>query len=106
MLIFGNMATELLFALAIGILARSLGYPIGFPELVQIHASVSLFAGLMPVPGGIGVFEAGMTFGLARAGMPEEVAFACALGFRIATFYLPPVWGAFAFRSLERGGHL
>ncbi len=26
--------------------------------------------------------------------------------YRIATFYLPPLWGCFAFRSLERNQYL
>jgi glycosyltransferase 2 family protein len=41
-----------------------------------------------------------------RAGMPEGVAFAAALMFRMATFYVPPAWGMVAFRWLERNKHL
>ena len=68
--------------------------------------SVALLAGVLPVPGGIGVVEAGLTFGLARTGIPEDAAFAIAILFRIATFYLPPAWGVFALRWLERNRHL
>jgi glycosyltransferase 2 family protein len=102
----GNLATELFFALALGALTVAFGYPIGLGELIFIHVAVSLFSGLMPIPGGIGVFEAGMTFGLVRAGMPDDVAFATALLFRMVTFYIPPLWGAAAFRWLEKNKHL
>jgi glycosyltransferase 2 family protein len=63
-------------------------------------------AGLLPVPGGVGVVEGGLTLGLTGAGLPEEIAFAAALMYRVATFYLPPVWGFFALRWLERNQHL
>ena len=33
-------------------------------------------------------------------------AFAAVLMYRIASFYLPPVWGFFALRWLERNKHL
>lgn len=106
MLIGGNLGNELLFALALGAFARSLGYPIGLHELLLINISVSLLAGLLPIPGGIGVVEGGLTLGLVRAGMPEETAFVAVLFYRLSTFYLPPIWGFFALRWLERHKHL
>jgi uncharacterized membrane protein YbhN (UPF0104 family) len=106
MLFGGNLTTEILFAVALGAFAVSMGYPIGLPELIFINVTVSLLAGIMPIPGGIGVVEGGLIFGLARAGMPEDAAFAAAIMFRFATYYLPPIWGIFAFRWLERSKHL
>jgi glycosyltransferase 2 family protein len=41
-----------------------------------------------------------------QAGVPEEVAFAAVLLHRMATFYLPPIWGYFAMRWLERNDQL
>jgi uncharacterized membrane protein YbhN (UPF0104 family) len=102
----GNIANELLFAAALGAFTRALGFPIGLAELVFINVSVSLLSGLIPVPGGIGVVEGGLTFGLVRAGMPEEAAFAAVLLYRLSTFYLPPIWGFFALRWLQRNKHL
>ena len=106
MLLGGNLATALLFAAALGIFGAALGHPISFLDALFIHVSVALLAGVLPVPGGIGVVEAGLTFGLARTGIPEDAAFAIAILFRIATFYLPPAWGVFALRWLERNRHL
>lgn len=102
MLIGGNLTTQLLFAFSLQTFARSLGYQVGLAELVLINVSVSLLSGLVPIPGGIGVVEGGLAYGLVRAGMPEETAFAAVLLYRLATFYLPPIWGFFALRWLER----
>jgi uncharacterized membrane protein YbhN (UPF0104 family) len=106
MLIGGNLANELLFATALWAFVRALGYSVGLAELLVINISLSLLSGLIPIPGGIGVVEGGLTFGLVRAGLPEETAFAAVLLYRLATFYLPPVWGYFALRWLERNKHL
>jgi uncharacterized membrane protein YbhN (UPF0104 family) len=102
----GNLATELLFAITLGTFTRAVGYDVGLNELLVINMSVSLLSGLIPVPGGIGVTEGGLTLGLVRAGMPQEVAFTAVIMYRIATFYVPPVWGFFSFRWLERNGHI
>ncbi len=106
LLLGGNLASTLLFATALGLTAHALGTDVPFSDLVVIIISVSLLAGLLPVPGGIGVVESGLTFGLVAAGMPEGPAFAAVILYRFATFYLPPIWGFFAFRSLERNQYL
>jgi uncharacterized protein (TIRG00374 family) len=91
---------------ALGVFARAFGYSVGLDELLLISIAVSLLSGLLPVPGGIGVVEAGLTLGLTRVGVPDEVAFAVALLYRLATFYLPPIWGYFAMGWLQRKDHL
>lgn len=106
MLLGGNLATEMLFAMSLGVFTRAVGYPIGLGELLVISIAVSLLAGIIPVPGGVGVAEGGLTFGLVQAGMPEGIAFAAVLMYRFSTFYLPPIWGYFAMRWLERNEHL
>jgi len=102
----GNFGAILISAASIGVFARAMGTRVSFSDLIVIFITVSLLAGLLPVPGGIGVVGSGITFGLIAAGMPEEPAFAAAVLYRLATFYLPPVWGFFAFRWLERHGLL
>ena len=106
MLFGGNFLSEVLFATALGLFARSLGYDLGIVELLLINVSAGLLTGFIPVPGGIGVFEAALTYALTRAGLPEETALATALMYRLSTFYLPPIWGFFAFTWLERNKHL
>ncbi len=106
LLLGGNLATILLGAATLGLFAGGLGHRVSFADLIVISISVSLLAGLLPVPGGIGVVEGGLTFGLVAAGMPEDAAFAAVVLYRIATFYLPALWGFFAFRQLETDNYL
>ena len=82
------------------------GYSIGLGDLVFINVTVALLAGLLPVPGGIGVTEGGLIYGLTTAGMPETTAFAAVIFYRMASFYVPPIWGFFALRWLEKNKHL
>ena len=106
MLLGGNLAAELCFASGLGLVALALGYHLGLAELVLINVSVALLAGLLPVPGGIGVAEGALTVGLTAAGLPESAAFATAIVYRLASFYLPPVWGWFAYRWLQANKYL
>jgi uncharacterized membrane protein YbhN (UPF0104 family) len=106
LLIGGNLATEVLFAVALGLMARGFGAHISLGELILINSGTSLFASLIPVPGGIGVVEFGLEAGLTAAGMTPSAALATILLYRTATFYLPPSWGFFAFRGLQRNRYL
>jgi glycosyltransferase 2 family protein len=106
MLFGGNLATEILFAFALQTMVRAFGYQVGMAELLLINVSVSLLSSFLPIPGGIGVVEGGLTVGLVKAGVPEEAAFAAVILYRLGTFYLPPIWGFFALRWLERNKHL
>lgn len=106
LLLGGNLATEALFPLALGLFALAMGHTVPFADLLLIHLSVSLLAGLMPVPGGMGVAEAMLTYGLIRSGMPDGAAFAAVIGYRASTFYLPPIWGFFSMKWLERNQYL
>ena len=102
----GNVAAEVLFATALGMFARGFGYQIDLADLLVINLSVSLFASLIPVPGGIGVVEAGLVVGLTAAGLNEDVALAVAICYRLASFYIPPTWGWFAMRWLKQNRYL
>ena len=99
-LIGGNVANQVLFAVALSACAVAFGEEVPLTQLIVINTVVSLFAGLLPVPGGIGVTEAGLTLGLTAAGLSSETAFAIAIAYRFASFYLPPLWGFFCYRWL------
>ncbi len=94
----GNVASQVGFALTLGACVRAFGYDVPLSSLILINVVVGLFAGLLPVPGGIGVAEAGLTLGLTRAGIPTDTALALALTNRFCTFYLPPFWGYGCYR--------
>lgn len=89
----GHLAAQVLVAVALGATARASGSDLPLGELVIVNTLHSLFAGLLPIPGGIGVTEGGIMLGLTRLGVPAETAFAVAIAHRFASFYLPPIWG-------------
>jgi uncharacterized protein (TIRG00374 family) len=94
----GTLVSQVLFAVTLGACVRAFGLYVPLSTLILINTVVSLFAGLLPVPGGVGVSEAGLSLGLTRAGLPSETAFAIALTYRMTTFYLPPIWGLRSYR--------
>lgn len=106
LLLGGNVATEVLFAVTLGLFALGLGSHIALWDLLVINISIALLGAFIPIPGNIGIAELGLTVGLTAAGMTEEAALAVAILYRVATFYLPPTWGFFALRWLERNRYL
>jgi uncharacterized protein (TIRG00374 family) len=105
-LIGGKLATEVLFAIALGLFAQALGYHIPLSELIVINTGTALVSNLIPVPGGIGVTEFGLTLGLTSVGVDQSAAFAIVVLYRLSTFYLPPTWGFFALGWLKRNSYL
>lgn len=103
MMIFGgNLVAVLLYAVVLGLCVEAFGHHLTFADLILSYAVVTIFAGFMPVPGGMGVAEAGYTAVLVALGMPHTAALSTAMTFRLATYYLPPVWGGFAMGWLRR----
>jgi uncharacterized membrane protein YbhN (UPF0104 family) len=98
----GNVLSQVLFAVALSACVRAFGEQLPLSTLVLINTVVTLFAGLLPIPGGMGVSEAGLTLGLTSAGLPSATAFAIAIAYRFASFYLPPIWGYFCYRWLVK----
>jgi len=98
----GNLLAQVLQAIVLGVCLAAFGESAALSQLILINTAVSLFAGLMPVPGGMGVAEAGYTAGLQAIGVPAPIAVSTAIAFRLVTFYLPPLWGSVAMRWLRR----
>ncbi len=101
-LLGGSVATELLFALALWIFVAAIGTDISLVDALYVNLAASLIAMFIPIPGGIGVTEGAMVYGLTGLGVSQETAFAAVIVYRIATFYLPPAWGYFAMQWLEK----
>jgi uncharacterized membrane protein YbhN (UPF0104 family)/tRNA A-37 threonylcarbamoyl transferase component Bud32 len=107
LLMFGtNMASLLITAVALTFMCHGLGQPIGYAEAVFVVGAAALFAALVPVPGNVGVGEAALAAGLVAVGVPSGPAFAIAVTQRIATSYLPPIYGAWALRWLRREDYI
>ena len=102
MLLGGNAGAQVMQAIVLGICLKGFGYDASLSQLILINTLVSLFAGLMPIPGGVGVAEAGYTLCLQAIGVPADVALTTATTFRLVTFYLPPIYGFFGIRYLRK----
>jgi uncharacterized membrane protein YbhN (UPF0104 family) len=102
----GNLGGQVIQAIVLGICLAAFGESASLSQLILVNTCVSLFAGLMPVPGGVGVAEAGYTYGLQAIGVPTAIAVSTALAFRLVTFYLPPLWCSQAMRWLRRNAYV
>jgi uncharacterized membrane protein YbhN (UPF0104 family) len=106
MIFAGKLGAQLLQAVILGLCLRAFGYHATMAELILVNSIADLFAGFMPVPGGMGVAEAAYTAGLVALGVPNAAAISTAIAFRMATYYLPPAWGAVAMRWLRHHSYL
>lgn len=102
----GNLSAQILQAIILGICLLAFGQHASLAGLILVNTAVSLFAGFMPVPGGMGVAEAGYTAGLEALGISSSVAVSTAIAFRLVTFYLPPIWGSYGMRWLRRHSYV
>ena len=106
LMVGGNLAAQVTQAIILGLCLQAFGEDADLAQLILINTFVSLFAGFMPVPGGMGVAEAGYTAGLQAIGVPSAVAVSTAMMFRAVTFYLPPLWCSQAMTWLRRNAYV
>jgi uncharacterized protein (TIRG00374 family) len=82
------------------------GASASFGALIIVCTLSSLLGGIAPVPGGMGVVEASYISLLTLLGIPEDLAVAVTLLYRLCTTYLPPIWGWGALVWLRRHDEL
>ena len=102
----GALGTEILYGAGFACCVLAVGGSVSLGEAIFINASVSMFAGLSPIPGGVGVQEAGMTAGLTAVGVPSDIAVSAVIVYRLVSYYLPPIWGYVCLRWLTRHDYL
>ena len=98
--------TQIMYALILASCLKAYGGSLSFTQIIFINTFVSLFGGLIPVPGGIGVFEAGFTAGLTAMGIDPAIATAAVLTDRLVTAYIPPVFGYFSINWMTKHDYL
>ena len=98
----GAAASQLLFAIGLSLALKSVDAHAPLGGLVVVCTLTSLVGGLAPVPGGIGIMESCYIFGLSLLGVEQEPAISATVIFRLATTYLPPIWGWGALIWLRR----
>jgi uncharacterized protein (TIRG00374 family) len=98
----GNLATQLLYAMVLGVALHAYGESLPLLQLVLINCVASFIGGVAPVPGGMGVIETGLIAGFTASGISEGDAVAATFTARLCTAYLPPIGGWFALTWLRK----
>ena len=102
----GTLFQKVVFAITLSASVSAFGSSLPFGSAIFVNTAVSLFIGLVPVPGGIGIGETALTAGLVAVGIPSEAALAAAITHRMVTSYIPPVFGWWASRWLTSRDYL
>ena len=102
----GNVAAQLFVAMALGASLHAFGDHLNLSVLIVVLTLGSMLGGISPVPGGMGVVEAGMILGLTAAGINESDAVAAVFVQRLFTAYLPPIWGWFVLVWMRKKEYL
>jgi uncharacterized protein (TIRG00374 family) len=89
----GSILAQLLVATALGAALHAVGQHASLATILVVMTTASIIGGAVPVPGGLGVVEAGLIAGLTAAGIPQDQAVAAVFIQRLFTAYLPPIWG-------------
>lgn len=89
----GNLLSQVFYAMVLWAALHMYGHDLGLMQLIIINTVASVLGGIAPVPGGIGVIEAGLIAGFTAAGVPDQAAIATTFTARLFTAYLPPIWG-------------
>lgn len=99
-----SMALTLCNVLCLYCCLRALDLHTSFASALLVF-TFGLGAGsIVPTPGGLGGFEAGLTAGFVAYGIDAAPALAVALLYRLISYWLPMVLGAAAFVICERQG--
>lgn len=98
----GNLLSQVSYALVLWAALHMYGHSLGLVELIVINTVASILGGIAPVPGGIGVIEAGLIAGFTAAGVPDQPAIAATFTARLFTAYLPPIWGWASIEWMRR----
>lgn len=85
---------------------RALGGHVPFATLIVITTLAGIVGGASPAPGGIGVAEAGLIFGLSSVALSEADAVGAVFIQRLFTTYLPPLAGWPVLVTLRRRGYV
>jgi glycosyltransferase 2 family protein len=85
----GSTLAQLLIILALGASLHAVGQHASIATLITVNTLAAIVGGAVPVPGGLGVVEAGLIAGLTSAGIPQDQAVAAVLIQRFFAAYLP-----------------
>lgn len=95
-LLAGTALAQSVGAIILLVALRGLGVgdELGLIEFARVYFVVTLLSSFVPVPGGVGVVEAGLTGALVSAGVDAPSALAGVLVYRLLTYVVPIAVGA------------
>ena len=105
-LLTSNLGARLVLAVSMWMILNSMDVSLGIWSTLTATVATGLLGGVIPIPGGVGVSEAVLTGFLVLFGVDETTAFAAAVVYRVATFYIPSGYGFFSMKWLERNGYV
>lgn len=85
--------------LLVALRGLGVGDELGLVEFARVYFVVTLLSSFVPVPGGVGVVEAGLTGALVAAGVEPSTALAGVLIYRLLTYVVPIVLGAVLYTA-------
>jgi uncharacterized protein (TIRG00374 family) len=83
--------------LLVALRGLGVGDELGVLEFARVYFVVTLLSSFVPVPGGVGVVEAGLTGALVAAGVDAPSALAGVLVFRLLTYVAPIALGTLLY---------
>lgn len=101
-LLAGQVVAQLVTALALGAGLAAFHQHLSVAACIVVVTFGGMIGSVSPVPGGMGVVEAGMTLCLKACGIPVSDAVAAVFIQRLFTGYLPPVGGWFAMMWMRQ----
>ena len=100
----GSALITLSNALALTFAMDAFGRIIPTGKVIAVYLVGAAIASIAPTPGGLGAIEAALVAGLTAVGSPAASAVGGVLVFRLLTFWLPILPGAWMLRRLSRRG--
>ena len=81
---------------------RAFDIDIAFAELGAMYLVATTIASTVPTPGGVGAVEAALVLVLTNGGVPDAIAWAAVLLFRLINYWFPTIPGYVALKISER----
>ena len=102
----GALGGPMVQIVALAMCVHAVGGELPFVQLGAVYLSAKLISGAAPVPGGLGVLEAGLTAGCSGLGMPVGAAASAVLLYRLLTFWLVIPVGWVSLKMAETRGYV
>ncbi len=102
----GELLAQLVIILALGTALQAFGAHLSIAALIIAITVAGILADVAPVPGGMGVAEAGLIAALVAAGISKGDATAAVFVQRLFSAYLPPIVGWFSLMSMRKKEYL